>query len=1229
MNTILLTTRRGLAALSLACLPILASAQMAQQPLLTKSSAVYPNLVFIFDDSGSMTANAIYQYGGVAGGYGWSGPGSTGTFNLTSNTYATRSPFVNLLYYNPRVRYKYRVDANGNNLPLTTLGSSTSWNVYFYTKDGVSAPTAYDGTGNDPTLGSSYFSTGSPLGYQPAPSELQSGASTITPYPNQAKSTIPYYPKFANRTDCVTDATRCTWAEELKNYAVWKQWHSTREAMAKTGIGLAFKNIEATLRLGWGRINTMVGDSNTGGLLDAGVASFDQTTKTRFYSWLYSIAINGYTPSRMALDTAGRYYSRTDSDGPWGTTPNYNSTDSATVSSPLSTEASSAHLSCRRSFSMLMTDGYYNEDYPAGRSVGNVDGTGGAKIFAPNGSFYQYTPAGTVSTKDTSSDSMADVAMKYWVTDLRPDLPNLVPASKDNESFWQNMSFYAIGLGLIGTLPQTAATISSLQTGAISWPPIVINDPKAIDDMWHATLDTRGQLLSAGDADSLTTSITSMMASINKLTTSQSGVAVSTASLKTGTRKYTPQFTTGSWSGNVIARNLDPITGSEVSTAWQVLGTDPSGITWNGIPAFGSRSIYVGTGNTSGTRAIPFTLTDMTTAGIINDFPSTARTASMVDYLRGDQSNEGPTGIYRTRERVLGDIVNSTPVFIAGMPSREQVDPSNAASQYVLEVQATTNPVAGTGTAYSNYKTALINRTEGTVIVGSNDGMVHAFRDGTSVDPTLGGKETFAFIPRTVVPNMYKLADKAYQHQFYVDGPNVEADLYSTTTSTWKQVVVGTTGAGGTGVYAMDVTAQQGLDATKVLWEVNSAAVGFGNLGYVLYDVQTGPIKYGTGDKWVGIFGNGYESTNGYASLFVVDLETGALIKELITNTVTNGSWTAQVGANPPVTYKNGLGGVKLVRDSSEQRVVGAYAGDLRGNMWRFDLSDSNPNNWAASILFSTPTATPSAAAPTGYPQPITAMPQTVVNPKGGSIVVFGTGKFYQDSDVPPPYSTQSLYGVWDKVAFGSLFPTPDYPVNIARLDSRYLNYISGTTFLQITSTLGGTTAPGIINWTTNMGWKMDLPFNGQRLVYPVEKLSNRYSRVLGFGTISPANVSTNVCVNAGSGTGWDFFLDGLYGADPGRPPDLASNYYANVYTAYAGTAFAIGSQGNADGRNTTIRIDSGSTPATTRFVTLSGTSSGGQNTQFSCVVLGNCKNTTPTAPNGIITREWRQLYLR
>jgi type IV pilus assembly protein PilY1 len=1274
-------------------LAIAAQAQMAQVPMLTQSTAVEPNLVFVFDDSGSMAADYMYQYGTSWGGMGMANPGGDE---------AAQSPDVNVMYYDPRILYKRRVNSDGSEMALGSTASIGSFFVYFYypgsgsTKkvssvsvtnggskypyDSSLAPTytsmtmtfssppsggvratgtvtvnsskqitaitvtnagsgytsapsislvnkskgksfkytvnmvaessatdvnrVWPGVGSVSSI-SNFYAGGSPAGYTPdATSPLVVGADATVAYPNEAKSSITRYPKFAARTDCsgvnasgtYIGQTYCTWANELQNYANWKAYHNTRVNLARTGIGLAFKPLAATFRLGWGTINRIESGSN----LDAGVSMFTQTRKDAFYTWLYGSNTNpsGDTPNRLAMDRVGQYFSRSDSKGPWGTTPDYTSvsTSASTTTSGDTAASKAAQASCRRSNMLLLTDGYWNG---SSSSLSNIDNTNGPTITSPSGATYQYTPV--YPHIDSVSNTLADVAMKYWVNDLRSDLTNNVPAITGlNESFWQNVSFYGIGLGIYGTLVQNDAVLASLalgpSSGGIAWPTATSNNPSAIDDMWHAAINSRGKFLNAKDSNSLNDSIEKMMASISKLSSSQSGVAVSTANLISGTRKYTPQYTTGSWAGNVTSRALDPLTGNEISTAWQVERKDAvTGNSISMVPDAAERQIFVGNGASTSPKAVAFNYADMAAAGLTGLMTGTVN-ADLINYLRGDPSLEGDAGNFRPREARLGDIVNSSPVFV-----------KNGINMHYENLPSS---ISG-GSSYGAYIAAKAARTEGVLFVGANDGMLHAFRDGplgevvAAGDSSIAGEEIFAYVPRAVLPTLSALADKAYSHKYYVDGPLVETDAYLG--GAWANVLVGTTGPGAKAVFALEVPADPtDVDVGNILWEISSTTTGFSELGHVLTDVQTGVLPSG---EWVAIFGNGYFSASGSAQLFVVNLQTGALIQKI--DTATGPS--------------NGLGGVTVVRGDSgttKGQIIGAYAGDLKGNLWKFDLSSVTSAGGFVGL-----SGVPLMTA--GSTKPITALPAAIRHPQGGYLVAAGTGKFFEAGDVSTT-SQQSLYGVWDSVAFGSTTtPAGVTQTGVSNLVQQTI--ATGTTVTRtfITPDLSTETqtvtyyevSKNPISWATKRGWYIDLPNTGQRVVYPLQALENRY---LAIDTISPSNVSTNACVTSGQGTGWVYLVDGLTGAGPAEQV-LDTNGDGNVDTA---DSLVSGFTARADGRNTWLKVDGLSSESVTVMVGITGSDGTGMKVKLTCALLNNCASSIPSI-SSIKSREWRQLFMR
>jgi type IV pilus assembly protein PilY1 len=1085
--------------------------------------------------------------------------------------------------YDPRISYKPRVDSTGTvdtsgSTSVSAGGVVTSTNtfyVYFYKNSSTNLNEVWNGKISNSSGVDQYWSTtNANYNYAPHLSPLQSAAyftSKITQiqfgsaaaaqlitgatpgldYPNAVDGTQLTFPRFVGRTDCNAGAATggsCSLAEERLNYATWKKYHSSRLDVVKTGLGWAFDQFGPTLRLGWGTIFDM-----SGGSLNTGANLLTPSHKLLFYNWLYgkSVTWNG-TPNLAAVETMGKYFSRADNKGPWANTPNAssvctNSTTCGTVAGETSANRKN-HFSCRRSYGMLITDGYYDGT----TSVGDVDSTAHTTVngSAADGTALTYTYNGTTKPyPGGGSNTIADIAMKYWVTDLRPGLSSDnsdngidnqvkkiddtvvsgIITSRGNESFWQNMSFYGVGLGVVGTLDQTEGVAGSVLenirnnvantnnsgSSVTGWPTAATFQEESIDDLWHATINGRGRMLSAKNADTLSDGVEGMLASINKMTDSQSGVAASTASLITGTRKYSPLYTTGTWVGNIIATNLDVNSAVDTCIAWQVSGaaiTGPNvapacaGFTTNSIPTpHTNRKIYAWENTAFGDFTASNTYVQSNVVGGSN--------ANLINYLRGDQSNEDTattTNLYRTRTSLLGDIVNSTPTFIQG----------------ALDMGYSNLPTGANGQAnYAAFVTAKAARTEGVLFAGANDGMLHGFRDST-------GAEVFAFVPRAVMPQLHKLSARSYNHQYYVDGTTVEADACLGTSgqankncsvTEWRNLLLGSLGAGGKSVFAIDVTTltpspTMGLSATNILWEITTSTTGYANLGNTFGDVQTGVT---TGGQWVAVFGNGYYGADGIAHLYIADLATGALLKDISTT----------VGSS------NGLSTPTLVRDSN-QRIIGAYAGDLKGNMWKFDLSASTAADWALGLTGA------ALFAPTSG-KPITAPPAIVTHPNGGRVVTFGTGKFFDKEDTVAG-STQSFYGVWDSVAFG--YPMPATPSGVVQ--TGVANLVQQTVSAGVTGTYvatnanlttqtvtftGYTQSKNTVDWTTKRGWYMNMPFTGERLVFPMASLfstGSTTSRLVMANTLAPT-ASVDPCLTTQSGQGWSYVFDLLTGSRP------------------------------------------------------------------------------------------------
>ncbi|MCG6940542.1 MAG: hypothetical protein LJE69_04755 [Thiohalocapsa sp.] len=471
---------------------------------------------------------------------------------------------------------------------------------------------------------------------------------------------------------------------------------------------------------------------------------------------------------------------------------------------------------------------------------------------------------------------------------------------------------------------------------------------------------------------------------------SSSSVVANTLMLKTGTYIYQGRFDSTDWSGDLVAFpvNLD---GSLGSIAWQardVLDRQLAGSGWNS-----SRVVLTSASRLGG--GVRFRWDDLSYAekAALNRNPMSDRDdghgRARLDFLRGDISNElQHGGGFRDRSHLLGDIVNSDPLYV-GQPPFNYPDS--------LE-------------RYANYSEFAAAKRDPIIYVGGNDGFLHGF-DITS------GEERLAYVPRGVYERLSWLTSLDYKrnHRFFVDGGiivgDVVLDWWGYTGDGWHSVLVGTLGAGGKGVYALDISDPDDFEQTLtaadklVLWDYTAADYGFGDLGYTFSAPSVIRLRnyFGTVDDpwnigtWAVAIGNGYASARGSANLFLVGIGSGSLLANI------------EVDAGPD----NGLSSVAPVDIDGDYNVDFIYAGDLQGNLWRFEPTSAG-TAWKVSFsgepLFR-------ATDEAGHPQPITIRPAVFMHPDGGVLVVVATGKFFEIEDATPdPSRVNSIYAVWDRL---------------------------------------------------------------------------------------------------------------------------------------------------------------------------------------------------------------------
>lgn len=1061
-----------------------AMAQIAQEPLLTRNRTVQPNIMFTLDNSPSMTS--IYSPGDRNMAYH---PHEIGVALFDSGSYVTqvlssthtlfvaewRSAASNPHAYNPATRYlswavpgaSRMADANPRSATLRPNPTGAAARTVDLT---ITQEFSAKWCVNDPdTTGECATSTQTfvPMVYY-KPRPPVDGRFGLEAY-ERIEIMDPARPDFdrsAQRTDCVSLANRCSRAEEMQNYANWFVYHRNRILIAIGSAAYAFDQLPDHARIGFGLLNSSPASIQIDGgspqsTIVRGIRNFSGADRSSFFSTLYGVRLRGSTPLRRAVIDVGNYFSRTDARNAMKADPGSGTGD---------------QLSCRRNFHILSTDGVWNdENDPTANGALNRDWDGmeGPAMTSVTGQTFQYTPSrpywGSVTwgTSGPTQYGLGDIGFYFWSRDLRPDLPQDVQPTPDNPAFWQHLVHHTIALGVGGNFVP-ARDYSALAAGTRSWRTF------KNEDTWHLAVNSRGRHFSASNSEEFSAALIAALDSITA-TASSAGVSASGRTMQAGLRKFVPEYRPGNWGGELSAYAVSADGASATTPTW---------VASQLIPAFNSRRIAYWDSRS------PRIGRELLWSQLSDPMKSAFHSEDLLNYIRGDRSMEGST--FRRRSSLLGDIVNSAPLYV-----KDTVD---------LEYDFLPASVPGKSTYRAFLASLRSPANPGAVFVGANDGLLHVLQESNGSIPG-DGVERFAFMPEAVMTTARNLADPAYRHQFYVDGSLRETHAY--VRDGWKRVVLGTTGAGARSVFALDATIPVAMTATSALWEFNS--LNDADVGYMSSPPAVGMVADGT---WVAVFGNGQESASSQAILFVVNLSTGNLIRKINT-------------ARGSVTEPNGLSGVKLVLNGAKQ-IVGAYAGDIQGNVWAFDLSGSDPSRWTSKY------GGPLFTARDGLdrPQPITSAPEYIVHTKGGNLVMVATGRLTHTSDVSST-TTHSIYGLWD---------WHDGTAERASTIGGRLDLVSQTHLGSVTTTISGiettyyATSANTVTWAGSgtggkRGWFLDTDLKaGQKTVYPLDIVIGK----LLVQTVFPDPV-TNPCLNRTNG-GLNYLLDPLTGAGADKP---------------------------------------------------------------------------------------------
>lgn len=945
--------------------PVNAAMDLADEPMMAQIKAAPANIMIVLDDSGSMTFEVL-----AAGYYDGRFPNpDEGTEDgycyifdhLGDNAYTDSLRYMgsegrkywksqysgeNVMYYNPATTYEPWPDSSSQvfsdanidtPLPHPLKTGTTALNL-----DAESFTVSRDGGPKLAVKHAHYF-------------VKDSSDDVWLVVIDGTAAAIKYYrvtefngtgmaekvKKIIEETPPAEIVTGRTYSEERQNFANWFTYHRRREYVAKSAIARVINNLRG-VRVGILGINgTIIVPLKPLGVWRSGVY-FDQ--RDDLLAELYAYDSNGGTPLREGLNDVGQYYKDNSLS-----LVHYEGDSVAGDERPYYSEADGG--ACQQSFTIVMTDGYYSRDEDD-LGADNADGDNNT---AWDGGFYG----------DTLSETLADVAMKYYETDLRTALPNLLNdperlnASAIDTARHQHMVTFGVAFGVTGNLdpedynddPLSPDFMKDSSGDYPSWPTsISVRSKATIDDLYHATVNGRGDFLTARDPEELAKSLIALMNNILARLGSAAAVSINGDSLygkiSDEVLMFQASYKTNDWSGDVKAYEVNTATGKVnlENPKWSAADS-LAAQTWS------SRKILTYDGS-SGAEFDPDETAIDWNASLGSDY------ANIINYVRGQPDIPG----FRIRNQLLGDIVHSSPVF-----------------------------------------------EDDFVYVGANDGMLHAFEinvatvSGTKL---VSGVETFAYVPSFVHQNLVNLTETAMVHKFFVDlTPTIASGEGLLGGSGSETILVGGLGKGGKGYFALDITDPANMGADDVLWEFPNDATSseVSDMGYSFSKpvvVQTNSTT--ASEAWVVIAGNGYDSPGGRAVLYILNPSTGEVTRKI--PTLASDS-------------DNGLSSPIAVDVNYDRKVDFVYAGDLKGNMWKFDLTGASASEWSVAyynIASSANAPLFQAKRSDGSTQPITTKPEVTFHPEqNGFLVFFGTGKFLGQSDFTDE-RVQTVYGIWD-----------------------------------------------------------------------------------------------------------------------------------------------------------------------------------------------------------------------
>jgi len=558
----------------------------------------------------------------------------------------------------------------------------------------------------------------------------------------------------------------------------------------------------------------------------------------------------------------------------------------------------------------------------------------------------------------------------------------------------------------------------------------------------------QGRYYQATDSVELNAALSSALSDItSKAGSGGSGVTSGTV-LADGTRYFQTSYDPKDWRGTIKSYGFTA--SGAVDTASVLWTTDTAIVPGAAAPTYQSW-------NSQANSAVTLSFANLSAAQqtvLGQGLPGGITGNDLVEWSKGTNK----TGL-KVRGVLLGDIVNS-PLVLAAPGDKTASDLSG-------------------DTSYSTYLATKATHMNASLVVNANDGFVSVINAGN-------GARRYAYMPSSVVPSLRYIADPAYingvGHRFLVDGQVGVFDAQLN--SAWKTLALGGTGAGGRTFYALQLFDASAGNVTRALWEISapataSAANVFNDLGYAYARPEVARLADG---RWAAFIANGYGSHSGVAALYVVDIRDGSLIRKIVIDS----SETT-----------NGLSSVKL-KVNAQNVVQAAYGGDLKGRLWKFDLSGATTDTWGLAFA-----GKPLFTTAGGATQPITAQPLLADNPLGGKVVFFGTGKFNETADKTNK-DLQAFYAVWDADGGSGQITT-------SSLQAQAVTGVFSASSGQLI-----TTSQNEVTYPAEKGWYLPLVYSGG---LSGERVINQASLVLGRVVFTTASVdTTDPCASFGTG---------------------------------------------------------------------------------------------------------------